>query len=106
MTTKGSRRAAKGPAEGSKCRRFRIAGPFGLAALGDRVYVTNFDDDTVSVIDTASHTVVETVAVGDSPLGVALSGDPIYIANTGDGTASVLTSVSDDPPVVARDPDD
>jgi YVTN family beta-propeller protein len=32
-------------------------------------YVTNFIDGTVSVIDTATNTVVATVAVGPPPLG-------------------------------------
>src|SRR5258708_38878454 len=35
-------------------------------------YVTNIFANTVSVIDTASNTVVATVAVGSSPFGVAI----------------------------------
>jgi YVTN family beta-propeller protein len=36
-------------------------------------YVTNRNDSTVSVIDTASNAVVGTVAVGGAPTGVAIT---------------------------------
>ena len=39
------------------------------------LYVTNFSDNTVSVIDTATNTVVATVAVGNGPEGVAVTPD-------------------------------
>jgi YVTN family beta-propeller protein len=41
-----------------------MAAPFG--------YVTNLLDNTVSVIDAATNTVVATIPVGNSPVGVAV----------------------------------
>ena len=35
---------------------------------GSHLYVTNSGDDTVSVIDVSSSTVIDTIAVGDDPL--------------------------------------
>ena len=60
------------------------------------VYVTNFGDNTVSVIDTDSNLVVATVAVGASPEGVAVSpdGSHVYVANHVDSTVSVIDAVS------------
>jgi YVTN family beta-propeller protein len=42
-----------------------MAAPFG--------YVTNGSDNTVSVIDIASNTVVAVIPVGNGPIGVAVS---------------------------------
>jgi YVTN family beta-propeller protein len=36
-------------------------------------YVANYQSDSVSVIDTASNTVVATVPVGSQPVGVAIT---------------------------------
>ena len=38
---------------------------------GSRAYVTNIASATVSVVDTATRTVVETVPVGERPNGIA-----------------------------------
>jgi len=55
-------------------------------------YVTNVFSNTVSVIDTASNTVVATVAVGSGPIGVAITPDGAraYVANLFDNTVSVI----------------
>ncbi|WP_374777453.1 hypothetical protein OG756_36440 [Streptomyces sp. NBC_01310] len=42
---------------------------------GTYAYVANFNDGTVSVIDTATNAVVVTVPVGNAPWGVAVSPD-------------------------------
>lgn len=49
-------------------------------------------DGTVSVIDTATNTVVATVRVGESPRGIAVSpdGTSVYVANTLGSSISVL----------------
>lgn len=57
-----------------------------------RVFVTNADDGTVSIIDTTSDQVVQTVSVGSGPEGIAV--DPnlgrVYVANSGSNSVSVL----------------
>ena len=61
--------------------------PDGLSA-----YATNFDDGTVSVIDTVNRTVDETISVGSGPVGVAVSrnGQFVYVANVFSDTVSVI----------------
>ena len=52
---------------------------------------------TVSVIDTASNTVLKTIAVGLHPTGMALSplGDRIYVTNANSDTVSVINTTTD-----------
>ena len=58
------------------------------AAAAPFAYVPNSDDGTVSVIDTATDTVVATVPVGQAPIGVAVhpAGTYAYVTNRGDGS--------------------
>ena len=55
-------------------------------------YITNFANDTVSVIDMATNNVTTTVPVGSGPGGVAVTSDEkmVYVANSNDGTVSVI----------------
>ena len=55
-------------------------------------YITSEVDGTVSVIDTATNTVVTTIPVGRFPLGVAVNaaGTRAYIGNFGDQSISVI----------------
>lgn len=41
-----------------------------IDADGKMAYVTNTDDNTISVIDIASQMVMQTIAVGDGPNGI------------------------------------
>jgi YVTN family beta-propeller protein len=52
---------------------------------------------TVSVIDTASNTVVKTIQVGLHPCGMALSpsGDRVYVTNANSDTVSLIDTASD-----------
>jgi YVTN family beta-propeller protein len=56
------------------------------------VYVTDFADAMVSVIDGSTHTVTTTVPVGDSPDAVAV--DPgthiVYVTNYASRAVSVI----------------
>jgi YVTN family beta-propeller protein len=58
-------------------------------------YITNGGSNTVSVIDTATNTVIATVNVGDRPQGVAVSpdGTAVYVTNYG-GTVSVIDTAT------------
>jgi YVTN family beta-propeller protein len=55
-------------------------------------YISNYGDNTVSVIDTSDNTVVATVPVGSGPFGVAVNpdGTRAYVTNIGDNTVSVI----------------
>ena len=67
-------------------------GPDGVAVTPDGalVYVTNEIDNTVSVIRTATNTVIRTITVGNGPAAVAVSpdGTRVYVVN-GSGSTSV-----------------
>src|SRR5262245_8287029 len=56
-----------------------------LAAQAGRAYVSNEDEHTVSVIDTATNKVVNTLAIGKRPRGILLSHDEktLYVALSG-----------------------
>ncbi|MDO9268513.1 MAG: autotransporter-associated beta strand repeat-containing protein [Methylobacter sp.] len=72
-------------------------GPVDAAVRGDQAfaYVTNVNADTLSVIDTSNHTVVQTIGTGDAPRGVAVSpdGSRVYVANNNNSnTVSVFSA--------------
>jgi len=64
----------------------------GAIAAGPKAYVGNFSDNTVSVIDTATHTVVATVPVSTGPHGMAITPDGRLAYVSGDG-ASTVTAI-------------
>ena len=72
--------------------------PYAVAVRGDQslVYVANNVDGSVSVIDTATNTVVASIAVGSSPLGLAVSADGtrVYVANEISTYISVIDTAS------------
>ena len=59
---------------------------------GSRAYVSNYSDNTVSVIDTNTNTVIKTISVGSSPRALAASpdGSRVYVANQNANTVSVI----------------
>ncbi len=59
-------------------------------------YVANFSSNNVSVIDTATNTVVATVPVGTNPVGVAITPDGAFacVANFTSNTVSVIDTAS------------
>src|ERR1700751_4968546 len=66
------------------------------AAQPTRIYVTNYLDNTASILNGRDNAVVATVRVGRAPAGIAVSPDrrSVYIANSGSDTVSVLDSAS------------
>jgi len=64
-------------------------------AQGKLAYVTNSEDDTVSVIDVAQKKVVGTIKTGKFPHGLRMSpnGREMYVANVDDNSVSVLDCV-------------
>ena len=69
-------------------------GPTGLAVTpdGSDVYVANNNDDTVSIIDTLTNTVIDTVTVGSAPWGIAVGaeGKYVYVTNSDADTVTVI----------------
>jgi YVTN family beta-propeller protein len=64
---------------------------------GTRAYVTHAGSgDTVSVINTASNTLVGSIFVGTRPLGIAMSADGshVYVANEVSKTVSVISTAA------------
>jgi YVTN family beta-propeller protein len=58
----------------------------------EKVYVTNNDDDNISVIDTATNMVTATVNIGSRPSGIAVTSDgtKVYATNYGSNNVSVI----------------
>ncbi len=65
-------------------------------AAGQRAFVTNAEDDTVTVVDIVNRKAIGTIKVGDYPHGLRISPDgrSIYVANVQDGTVSVIDTRS------------
>src|SRR3990167_1869499 len=61
-------------------------------AAGIFAYIPNSAYNTVSIIDTATNTVVETVSVGIAPTGVAITPDgrKVYVTNVNSNDISVI----------------
>lgn len=69
-------------------------GPNGIAVNENtnRIYVTNYADNTVSVIDGNINSVIATVPVGAGPSGIGVNPatNKVYVVNRGDSTISVI----------------
>src|SRR5258706_15712438 len=70
-----------------------VAGLLGSAqALAQNAYIPNSIDHNVSVIDTATNTVIGSpIPVGPNPRAVAVTpdGSKVYVPNSGDNTKTV-----------------
>src|SRR5258708_35828223 len=62
---------------------------------GAEVYVTNLNDNTVSVINTATNAVSLTLSVGGSPLSLAVSpdGSKVYVGDSA-GAVSIINTLT------------
>jgi YVTN family beta-propeller protein len=63
---------------------------------GRRVYATNFYQQSVSVIDTATNTVIAAIPVSGTPYLVAVTpdGSKLYVTDFSDSTVSVISTAS------------
>jgi virginiamycin B lyase len=58
------------------------SGEFGSLAIGEgAVWVTTFDEDKLSRIDPATHTVVAEIEVGTNPEGIAVTPGAVWVSN-------------------------
>jgi len=73
--------------------------PNEVVAFKGRVYVSNKRDDTISVIDTSTNTVVATIPVGDEPYGITpftIDGtDYVYVTNLRSNSISIIDPNTD-----------
>ncbi|MGD1995017.1 MAG: YncE family protein, partial [Anaerolineae bacterium] len=65
-------------------------GPAGIAFDGANIWVTNYGDDTVSVLRANNGAHIMTPTVGARPAGIAFDGANMWVTNFGDDTVSVL----------------
>jgi YVTN family beta-propeller protein len=72
--------------------------PLGMAInpAGTRIYLTNFSSETLSVIDTATYALIDTILVGVNPGSVALNpeGTLLYVVNSGSDDVSVIDAAT------------
>ena len=61
---------------------------------GTRAYVTNPDSNSVSVIDTATNSVVATIAVGGFGVAITPDGTRAYVAGGGFNTVAVIDTAT------------
>jgi YVTN family beta-propeller protein len=76
---------------------FALAGVLNSAqSFAQNVYITNEFSDTVSVINTASNTVIATIPIGRFPYGVAAApdGSKVYVTNPDANTVSVIDTAT------------
>jgi phospholipase C len=73
------------------------AGGIAVHPDGTRLYVVNTWQNTLSVIDTRTHRVLNRVRVGRTPWQVAVSpdGSRVYVTNSKDDTVSVIDAARD-----------
>src|SRR5215813_8704140 len=68
----------------------------GTPSFAQNAYITNAGSNTVSVIDTATDTVVATTTAGITPGGVAVASDgsKVYVTNQTSQTVSVIATAT------------
>ncbi len=59
-----------------------------LAAGAGAVWVSNYNDNTVSRISESTHAVVQTIPVGSTPSGIAVGRSAVWVANNYDDTVA------------------
>ena len=59
-----------------------------------RAYIANYGSNTVSVIDLASNTVIDSITVGSGPQGVCVSpdGNRVVVSNTNSNNVSIINT--------------
>ena len=60
------------------------------------IYVANFKNNTVSVINSTTNSIIEKITVGNSPteLDINPNNNLLYVTNSGDNTVSVINSTT------------
>lgn len=63
---------------------------------GSKAYVSNFANDTVSVVSSSSNEVTTVIDVGDGPRGLAITpdGSRVYVPNENAGTVAIIRTAT------------
>ena len=64
----------------------------GAFAPNGLLFVTNYNLDSVSIIDTDKDEIIETIKVGDKPTGITFNGNKAWIANYGSKVITIIDS--------------
>src|ERR1039457_5050651 len=67
-----------------------------IGSFAQTAYITNGNDNTVSVINVTTNSVIATIPVGNTPEGVSVSqdGSKVYVANHNAFTVSVINTAT------------
>lgn len=63
----------------------------------------NSGDDTVSILDTKTDTVIKTLTVGDEPISATLFGKKLYVNNSKSKNLSIIDTVVPPPATMTND---
>ena len=78
--------------------------PRGIAVVGDKVYVANHDDDTISIIDATTLTVTQVISAGLDPCAIAYNPNNgyLYVTNRVDSDSGTVTIIDTDIPTYTQ----
>ena len=71
-----------------------VGGLGAINQVGSFLYVDYQGSNTVSVVDTATNKIVNTIVVGHGPQGSSVVGTKLYINNNADNTVSVIDTLT------------
>ena len=62
----------------------------------NKIYVSNFGDNTVSIINGGDNSIISTISIGNAPYGISINEDTnkIYIANQNDNSVSIIDGLT------------
>ena len=69
--------------------------PIAVASSRDAIWVVNAGDDTVSRVNSSTHSVQQVISVGHDPRALAVTGDDVWVTNFADGTVSRINVLAD-----------
>jgi YVTN family beta-propeller protein len=64
--------------------------PFAICTSGNKVFVANMGNDSVSIIDLDQENQVTNMEVGRVPWGICAAGDKVFVANRGSNNVSII----------------
>ncbi len=64
----------------------------GAFAPNGLLFVTNYNLDSVSIIDTGKDEIIKTIDVGDKPMGITFNGNKAWVSNFGSKFVTIIDS--------------